>query len=356
MVIQNSEVNMTSKASYSATTKVNYQVTQEPAIKLNNLTFKVPEATETDEAGNNITSSLSVGRDGSFLSSLNYALGQNGELQQVNEDGTVESVSANHLARMHTMHYLIRVLLLSKIFGENTSFSDMLQSIFGENTGFINTTTVSYEQTETQELSYVAKGTAVTADGRRIDFNYGFEMSESFHEEYQSVQQVYSRFIDPLIINLADSPTCVSNQTFYFDLDGDGEKEEINKLGAGSGFLALDKNEDGEINDGTELFGTRTGDGFKELAIFDEDCNGWIDENDPIFEKLRVWSMNESGEMELYTLKQSDVGAIYLGRVSGDYIQHNDEHKAMAAIRESGIFLHESDDHAGGVQHVDFAT
>ena len=320
MVIQNSEVNMTSKSSFSATTKVNYQMTQEPAIKLGDITFKMSEAPET------------------------------GEVEPV------ESVSANHQARMHTMHYLIRALLLSKIFGENTSFSDMLQSLFGENSGFINTTSVSYEHTETQELSYVAKGTAITADGRRLDFNYGFEMSESFHEEYQSVQQVYSRFIDPLVINLTDSPTRVSNQTFYFDLDGDGTIEEINKLEAGSGFLALDKNEDGEINDGTELFGTRTGDGFKELAIFDEDCNGWIDENDPIFEKLRVWSMNESGEMELYTLKQSDVGAIYLGRVAGDYIQHDDVHKAMAAIRESGIFLHESDGHAGGVQHVDFAT
>ncbi|MCR4830278.1 MAG: hypothetical protein K5883_02365 [Pseudobutyrivibrio sp.] len=356
MVIQNSEVTMASKSKYSSTTKAVYQMTSEPAIRIGDITIKKPDEADISGSDNPVSTGLSVGKDGGFLASLNYALGQNGEVQQVDEEGKVESPVANYQTRMQTMHYLIRVLLLGKIFGENTSFNDLLQQLFGDSMGTVTTTTVSYERTESQELSYIAKGTAVTADGRRLEFDYGFEMSESFHEEYESVEQVFTQFIDPLVINLTDSPTTVSNQTFYFDLDGDGKKDEINRLDKGSGYLALDKNEDGEINDGTELFGASTGDGFRELAIFDEDCNGWIDENDPIFDKLRVWSMNESGEMELYTLRQSDAGAIYLGRVKGDYIHHDDEHKAKAAIRESGIFLHESDGRAGSIQHVDFAT
>ncbi len=40
-----------------------------------------------------------------------------------------------------------------------------------------------------------------------------------------------------------------------------------------------------KINDGSELFGTSSGDGFKDLATYDEDENGWIDENDSIFSK-----------------------------------------------------------------------
>ena len=62
----------------------------------------------------------------------------------------------------------------------------------------------------------------------------------------------------------------VSDQTFYFDLDADGKEEEISVLN-GSGYLALDKNGDGTINDGSELFGTRNGDGFADLAQYDED-------------------------------------------------------------------------------------
>lgn len=315
MVIQNSEVTMASKGCYSTATKVDVQINQTPAFKINDVVIEKPE-----------------------------------------EEEGVESMASNKQARMSAMTYLLRMLLLSRIFGEDSSFNELLNQLLGEGNGYTETTTVNYECTRTQEVSFIAKGTAVTADGRMLQFDYGFEMSDSFHEEYQSINQVFKSYIDPLIINLDDKPTKMSDQLFYFDLDGDGEKEEISQLSKGSGLLALDKNEDGIINDGLELFGPATGDGFKELMEYDKDGNGWIDENDPIFEKLRVWSMNESGEMELYTLKESDVGAIYLGRVATEFMDTDDADKARAIIRESGIYLHESDGHAGSVQHIDFAT
>ncbi len=356
MVIKNSEVNMASQSSYSVTTKVSIQETKAPAIRIGDIIIKNIDGATPTENGKLASTGLSVGKDGGFMSSLNYALNQNGEVKQADEVAETESPISNKVARMQTMHYLLRMILLGRLFGDDSSFGQMLMDMFGGSSGVETTTTINYEETESQQLNYVAKGTAVTADGRRINFDYGFEMSESFHQEFKSVQSSFSNFVDPLVINLNDSPTRISNQTFFFDLDGDGKKDEINRLQAGSGFLALDKNEDGEINDGGELFGAKTGDGFSELAAYDLDNNGWIDENDPIFEKLRVWSMNEKGEMELYTLKQSDVGAIHLGRVKSEFIDHDSEHKARAAIRESGIFLHESDGHAGGVQHVDFST
>ncbi len=332
MVIQNSEVSLASKSSYSTTLKVDAQVNSTPAFKIGGITFNA---------------------EGDFMSSLNYSMGKNGEVQEVGEGATGESMPANRMARLQAMTYLIRALILSKIFGEDGDFTELLKNAMGENYGTLETTEINYEYSETQEVSFIAKGTAVTADGRKLQFDYGFEMSESFREEYTSVKQEFMRFIDPLVVNLKDSPTRMSNQKFYFDLDGDGTEEEIYHLNEGSGMLALDKNEDGIINDGMELFGPRTGDGFRELIEYDEDHNGWIDENDPIYSKLRVWSMNEAGEMELYTLQESDVGAIYLGRIPTEFIDHDDEHKARAAIRESGIFLHESDGRAGGIQHVD---
>ena len=340
MVIQNSQVEMNAKNSRSATTKVEYEINQRPAIRLGDVVVAQAEG----KGGDN------------FLSSLNYALGENGEIKEIGGDNSLESVAANIQTRMETLSYLIRVLLLSRIFGEDSEYAGMLQEMFASNGGYIQSTNINYEYIESQELTYSAKGTAVTADGRQLDFNYGFAMSESFHEQYQSIQENFVRYIDPLVVNLNDNPTRVSDQAFYFDLDGDGETDSIHQLESGAGFLALDRNEDGQINDGRELFGARTGDGFRELEIFDEDGNGWIDENDSIFNKLRIWSLNESGEMELYTLQQSDVGAIYLGRVRTDFVEHDDNHIAKAAMRETGIFLHESDGHAGSVQHIDFAT
>ena len=315
MVIQNSEVNMASKGCYSTATKVDVQVNQTPAFKINDVVIEKQE-----------------------------------------DEPAVESVASNKQARLSAMTYMLRMLILSRLFGDDSTFSELVNQLLGDSGGYVETTTVNYECTRSQEVSFIAKGTAVTADGRMLQFDYGFEMSDSFHEGYQSINQVFKSYIDPLIINLDDKPTRMSNQMFYFDLDGDGEKEEIHHLHEGSGMLALDKNEDGEINNGLELFGPGSGDGFKELMEYDEDGNGWIDENDPVFNKLRVWSMHESGEMELYTLQESDVGAIYLGRVPTEFMDIDDADKARAIIRESGIFLHESDGHAGSVQHVDFAT
>ena len=75
-------------------------------------------------------------------------------------------------------------------------------------------------------------------------------------------------------------------------------------------FLALDKNGDGRMNDGSELFGTASGDGFKDLAAYDEDGNGWIDENDSIYSQLKIWTKDENGKDHLIDLKDADVGAI----------------------------------------------
>ena len=67
------------------------------------------------------------------------------------------------------------------------------------------------------------------------------------------------------------------------------------------------------INDGTEMFGLKSGNGFDDLAIYDTDANRWIDENDPIFKQLQIMTINERGQQELVDLKTAGVGAIYLG-------------------------------------------
>ena len=110
------------------------------------------------------------------------------------------------------------------------------------------------------------------------------------------------RPIDPLVINLNTPATSLTPWKFEFDLDQDGKPENISFVNEGSGLLALDLNEDGSINDGGELFGPSTGNGFNELAQYDLDGNHWIDENDPIFDRLRIWTRNEAGEEHLLAL------------------------------------------------------
>ncbi len=147
-------------------------------------------------------------------------------------------------------------------------------------------TATSAFMTEVENTTYTAQGVVKTADGREISFGVNVEMSRAFCQKYESLVKEDYIFTDPLVINLDSNVASVSDQKFLFDLDGDGKKENISFTGKGSGFLALDKNGDGVINDGNELFGTKSGDGFKDLAKYDKDRNGWIDEADDIFDDL----------------------------------------------------------------------
>ncbi len=217
---------------------------------------------------------------------------------------------------------------------------------------------------EQEDTSFSTVGTVRTKDGREINFNVNVNMSRRCEEYYREELNVAQfALYDPLVINLDTDATELSDQTFYFDLDADGEEEEISML-KGSGYLALDKNEDGIINDGSELFGTGNGDGFADLARYDEDGNGWIDENDSIWSKLKIWCKDEKGNDVLYKLSDKGVGAICLQNVSTDFTLQGDRtaqggateaNATNVAIRKTGIFLYENGN-VGTVQHVDMAA
>ena len=182
---------------------------------------------------------------------------------------------------------------------------------------------------------------------------YHEEMSRSFQEYYEeNVNMFQVSMCDPLVINLNGNIAELSDQTFLFDLDGDGQEDEINRLTAGSGFLALDKNDDGVINDGKELFGTKSGNGFADLAAYDTDRNGFIDEGDEIWNKLKIWVMDENGESHLYSLAEKGVGAICLQNTATDFAITDENNQAKGRIRNTGFFLYENGE-AGSVQHVD---
>lgn len=211
-------------------------------------------------------------------------------------------------------------------------------------------------RTETESTTFASTGIVKTADGRSIDFNVEVSMSRAYMEKCNMLEvQEYIK-TDPLMINLDTNIGSVSDQKFFFDLDSDGKEEEISFAGKGSGFLALDKNGDGKINDGSELFGTKSGDGFKDLAEYDEDGNGWIDENDSIYSQLKVWTKDENGNDRLIELKDADVGAIYLRNADTQFSLKDDENKLNAEIKKTGIYLKESTGAVGTLNHVDLVV
>ncbi len=208
--------------------------------------------------------------------------------------------------------------------------------------------------TEQENTLFSTVGTVRTADGREINFNVDLAMSRSFTQTYQQELNLAAlqKTCDPLVINFDANTAALTDQKFMFDVDADGQEDSISMLGAGSGYLALDKNGDGVINDGSELFGPQSGNGFQDLAAYDEDGNGWIDEGDSIWSKLKIWCKNPDGTDSLYTLGEKGVGAICLQNTATDFTLKGNDGRDNGYIRNTGIFLYENGN-VGTVQHLD---
>lgn len=243
--------------------------------------------------------------------------------------------------------------------GEMASLRNSLQSelagLQGGNTSGLFVTQTTEIEAEQENTSFEGKGKAYTEDGRVIDFGVSIGMSRSFTRYTQISTAQRSVLEDPLVINVASSVTQISDQKFLFDLDCDGKEEKISKLCSGSGFLVLDKNENGKADDGSELFGAQSGNGFSDLQKYDSDGNGWIDENDKVWNELKVWMKNEDGSDKMLSLKNAGVGAIYLGETGTEFAQKGPNGETNGIIRSTGVFLHENGK-AGTVQQVDLAV
>lgn len=211
--------------------------------------------------------------------------------------------------------------------------------------------------TEIEETHYSASGNVKTADGREISFKLELSMARMYHEESNISLRLgdAARKIDPLVLNFSGTAAQLTDQRFAFDLNADGTEENINFLAPGSGFLAFDRNQDGKINNGSELFGATTGDGFAELSRLDDDNNGWIDENDAAFDKLQLWSRDSSGHDQRQSIAASGVGAISLSRISTPFDLKTYDNETLGEIRTSGIFLQE-DGEAGTIQQIDLTA
>ena len=270
---------------------------------------------------------------------------------------SLEEKRAMQSIRQQCLQYLIRLLYGDK--WKDVQVDDTyLQPVTTGQQATIRRVnlTASYYHEEAEDTAFRTSGTVRTADGREISFGLELGMSRRFREEtkIENITEIVD-LTDPLVINLDGNIAGLSDQKFMFDIDADGEEESISYLQGGSGYLALDKNGDGVINDGSELFGTKSGDGFADLAEYDADGNGWIDENDPIFDKLLIWAKDENGKDELYTLKEAGVDAICLQRAATDFsLNSQKDNTQNGQIRSTGIFLYENGN-AGTMQQLDLA-
>lgn len=214
-------------------------------------------------------------------------------------------------------------------------------------------------QTKIKQITNEGESLALSANValKTSTDDLSISMEASLLYQNMSVRELTLReqmkMADPLVINLQNSLADVDkNSKFSFDINSDGKEDLISLLSSGNGFLAIDKNNDGTINNGSELFGTQSGDGFADLAVYDDNSDGIIDESDKIFKNLKIWLKSTSSD-QLLSLSEARVGVLLLANTASEFSLRGGD-GVNAKLQKSGVAVSE-DGRGLWVSHVDFA-
>lgn len=168
----------------------------------------------------------------------------------------------------------------------------------------------------------------------------------------------WSAGADPLVLDLTGRGLATSQlegSTVHFDLNNDFFSERTGWIGRGSGFLTLDKNGNGVVDDVSEMFGSFTGSGFGDLAAYDLNHDGVIDASDAVYSKLRIWQDDNGDGIstpdELRSLADLGIASISVTPTS----HPNGTNPQGNTIRDVGAFTG-ADGTTGKAYDVVFAT
>jgi Ca2+-binding RTX toxin-like protein len=189
----------------------------------------------------------------------------------------------------------------------------------------------------------------IVNDGLRVknfkngDLNIRLREKDDTRPDIKDAEDIRS----PIVIDMNGDgvKTSAKGKHVYFDHDGNGFTENTGWVDSNDALLVLDRNQNGRIDDGRELFGNNTllasgekaKNGFEALAEFDDNHDGVIDAADSVWSKLQLWQdKNQNGvvdEGELSALSASQITAIginYENKKVKD--AHGNEHRETAKV------------------------
>jgi Ca2+-binding RTX toxin-like protein len=156
--------------------------------------------------------------------------------------------------------------------------------------------------------------------------------------------------VSPIILDLDGNgiETINVKDGAYFDHGGNGFAEQTGWASSDEGFLVMDRNEDGIINDGKEFFGsetllsngTKAANGFQALVELDDNQDGKIDANDAVYANLKIWKDADgdgySSSDEFLTLSEAGVASINTSYTDSTMVDaQGNEHRQVGSFTRS---------------------
>jgi len=206
------------------------------------------------------------------------------------------------------------------------------------------------QTSSSERCTFAASGNVCLADGSQRQFNVGYQMERS---EQTTDLRIGGAFRDPLVVDMGAPDNTLGNVAF--DLDSDGQKENVRlPAGGSSAVLFDDRNHNGIADNGSELFGPQSGNGFADLAQLDRDGNGWIDEGDAAFADLKLWHLDSDGKSSVESLAAAGIGALATASAATPFTL-KENGTEVGQMRASSVWLGEHSG-AGTVRQIDVAS
>jgi|GEM_PF-2830209 len=183
-----------------------------------------------------------------------------------------------------------------------------------------------------------------------FDYWLGNDISSDVNIDFLGALNFVQR-VDPLALDLDGDgiETVSANAGITFDFDGDGLKTGTGWVKGDDGLLVLDRNGNGAIDNGGELFGVDTvksngqkaANGFDALRDLDSNGDGAFDAQDTQYDNVRVWQdTNQDGvaqASELKTLAELDITAINLDSTASNQTSNGNLISAVGSfVRSDG--------------------
>ncbi|MGV8121286.1 MAG: hypothetical protein AB2L14_16110 [Candidatus Xenobiia bacterium LiM19] len=215
---------------------------------------------------------------------------------------------------------IMKLELLLKSIAKDPDDYKRLKSIMTKQIRMARELMSSSGQSNTAGLPAAGRNAAGAAGVESQRVTYQISMNFSRVESQVEIQDVQINMADPLILDMNGEGIQLTpaGRGASFDINGDGKKESTAWVKGGSAFLVMDRNNNGLIDDGTELFGDQHGasNGFQELARFDTCRDNIIDRKDSVFNALKVYQdLNSNGAIdygEVTSLEKAGVASINL--------------------------------------------